>query len=74
MNDLVQAHKLAMNYGRLDSICAAAMDLGTLLLSVGGKNEAKPLLTQARDGFMKLEQHQIAAQLDEMLQQIDSAA
>ena len=44
------------------------------ILWTGGKEQAKPLLSQARDGFVKLEQARMAAHIDGLLQPIDSAA
>ena len=73
LTDLVQAHRLAVQYGRLDFISATSMDLGTLLLQGGAKEQAKPLLVQARDGWIKLQQSRAAVEIDEMLKYIDGA-
>jgi tetratricopeptide (TPR) repeat protein len=74
MSDLSQAYRLARQLTRLDAICAVASDLGQLLAMVGAKAEARPLLIEARDGFTKLQQGQIAARIDEMLKQMDDDA
>jgi hypothetical protein len=70
MSDLSQACGLAKKVTRLDFICAAAMDLGEHLARAGAKDEARPLLIEARDGYLKLGRPQAAAEIDALLQRI----
>ncbi len=68
MTDLSQAHKLAKEYGRLDFICMTGFLLGRVLLAVGGREHAIPMLTEARAGFIQLEQPHMAEQIDRLLE------
>jgi hypothetical protein len=71
LGDLATAYKLAKQLTRLDAICAVGFDLGQLLAMAGAKDQARPLLTEARDGWLRLQQPEIAAQVDKLLQQMD---
>jgi len=70
--DLSQAYQMAKRLTRLDFICAAAQDLGGLLAGAGAKDEARSLLTEARDGYLRLGLVQHAAQMDALMAQLDA--
>jgi hypothetical protein len=69
---LTEAYRLAKKLTRLDAICAVALDLGRLLASIGAKDAARPLLIEARDGFLRLGQANRAAQIDALIKQIEA--
>lgn len=68
--DLSQAYTLAKQLTRLDAICATASDLGAILAAMGARDQAMPLLVEARDGYMQLGWTRSADQIDEMLRQL----
>jgi hypothetical protein len=74
LGDLRQAYALAKKLTHLDFICVVATNLGQLLAAAGAANEARPLLTEARDGYAKLGQMQAVADLDNLLQQLPPPA
>ena len=72
--DLSQAYALAKQVTRLDFICGAAFDLGQLLAAVGAKEEAKPLLIEARDGFLRLGSQDYVTHIDALIAQLDGTS
>ncbi len=74
LGDLRQAYALAKKLTRLDFICAVADDLGQLLAGAGAADEARPLLTEARDGYAKLGLARHVAKMDQILQQFPPPA
>jgi tetratricopeptide (TPR) repeat protein len=70
LNDLREAYALAKRRTQLNAVCEVASCLGQVLVHVGAKDLARPLLIEARDGRLKLGHTQKAAQLGAILQQL----
>ena len=71
--NLAQAYAILVKIGRLDGICVVGGDLGRILCMDGHKEEGLEILTRSRDGFTKLGQPQMAAQIDQMIAAINKS-
>jgi tetratricopeptide (TPR) repeat protein len=71
LGDLSKAYSMAKKLGKLNAICLVGLDLGQLLAWAGAKEKAKPLLIEARDGFLRLGRQDYVAHVDALIKSLD---
>jgi tetratricopeptide (TPR) repeat protein len=70
---LAEAYAINLKLGRLDGISFVGLDLGQLLCMAGQRDKGMKVLTQSRDGFLKLGQQQMAQQVQSLLDKFSSS-
>jgi TolB-like protein len=69
---LVESYQIFVQLERLDGICVVGLDLGCLLADAGQTEQAVPILTRSCEGFKQRGQLQMAQQVQQLIDQIQS--
>ncbi|KPA13511.1 hypothetical protein MHK_006282, partial [Candidatus Magnetomorum sp. HK-1] len=67
---LIESYKINIQIGRLDGVCHVGLQLGQLLCHFNQTEEGLAILKRSKEGFIQLQQPQMAQQVDEIMKDI----
>jgi tetratricopeptide (TPR) repeat protein len=67
---LLESYKINMELSRLDGICFVGLNLGQLLCHFNQTEQGLAILKRSKEGFIQLQQPQMARQVDDMIMKI----
>ncbi len=70
---VMESYELNRKMGRIDGVCVTGLIAGQLMLGGGQLTRAREILTEVRDGFIKLGQQRGQQQAELFLAQVDAA-
>ncbi|KPA10814.1 hypothetical protein MHK_008980, partial [Candidatus Magnetomorum sp. HK-1] len=67
---LKESYEICLQLGALDGICFIGLQLGQLLCYFNQTEEGLAILKRSKEGFIQLQQPQMAQQIDEIMKDI----